>query len=195
MAEVYAEGFLEYPLFRELFPEDAVRKKALPIFFEAYIESIYDYSDIYASSSNLEAVATVYDPEREDSKLRCFIKSILAKIKSLKMCRWISLKHYFKVMAMQEKVSSRWVIDIVKQPYMHLDYLVVQKKYRGQGLMSQMMEAILGEIDQKKLACTLETHNTRNVGIYNHFGYDLVKTIRIPEISLKQYCLVYRPSN
>lgn len=195
MAEVYAEGFFEYPLFRELFPEGEVRKKALPIFFEAYIESIYDYSDIYASSGDLEAVAIIYDPEREDSKLLCLMKSVLARIKALKMCRWISLRHYFKVMAMQEKVSSRWVEETIDQRYMHLDYLVVQKECRGQGLMSKMMEAILGEIDQKKMACTLETHNTRNVGIYSHFGYDLVRTIKIPEISLKQYCLVYRPSH
>ena len=36
----------------------------------------------------------------------------------------------------------------------------------------------------------LETHNIKNVGLYEHFGFELVKTIKSEVTPIEQYCMI-----
>lgn len=49
--------------------------------------------------------------------------------------------------------------------------------------------------DKERIPIVLETHNPDNVGLYQHFGFELVKTLTSPETEIKQYCMIRRHIN
>lgn len=77
------------------------------------------------------------------------------------------------------------------QPYMHLDMLVVQEPYRGQGYVSKVIKPLLAECREKNMACSLETQTLSNLPIYEHYHYRTVKVIPLPNSKLEQFCMVY----
>ena len=77
------------------------------------------------------------------------------------------------------------------QEYMHLDMLVVQEQYRGQGYVSKVIKPLLAECRAKNIEGTLES----NLPLYEHYQYHTVKVIPLPNSSLEQFCMVYTPAN
>ncbi len=78
---------------------------------------------------------------------------------------------------------------------MHLDMLVVQERYRGQGYVSKIMMPLLAECLEKNALCTLETQTPSNLPIYEHFQFSTVKVIPLPNSTLKQYCMACIPDS
>lgn len=92
-----------------------------------------------------------------------------------------------------QTMNSEWIQRFVQDECAHLEFLVVQKKYRGNGLVRKLLGRILDTCHKQNLTCSLETHNPRNIGMYQHFDFELVEKIRMPDSSLVQYCMLYNP--
>lgn len=197
-AVVLAQGFMDDPLYEHMLPERTTRLEVLIIFFRNYIAMLYEEADLYATSERLEAVALVFDSKRTGvsriSHARYLYRIACAIIKSIPMCRYISFHQFIRGLSTLNSMSSAWISELKEQDYIHLDMLVVQPQFRGQGFVSQLMRPLLSECDARGIPCTLETHNPSNISLYGHYGFEVVDTIPMPGNSVsQQYCMVYRP--
>ncbi|WP_454053222.1 GNAT family N-acetyltransferase [Clostridium sp. Marseille-Q7071] len=164
------------------------------IFFENYIELLYDYSSLYSTSEDMEAIALIFHSEKFTSSFQYISKVFIATLKSFKICRYVNVKTFIKGFFTLQKMSSAWITDIVKNEYIHLDLIVVQKNFRGKKYMSKIMNEILKEADERRICCTLETQNIKNINLYTHFGFKLIKNINLTNSDIIQYCMVYKKS-
>lgn len=198
-AAVLAQGFMDDPLYKHMLPERTNRLEVLTIFFRHYIAMLYEEADLYATSERLEAVALVFRSERAGvsqlSHVRYLYRIACAIIKSIPMCRYISFHQFIRGLSTLNAMSSAWISELNEHEYIHLDMLVVQPQYRGQGFVSQLMKPLLAECDARGIPCTLETHNPSNISLYGHYGFEVMVTIPMPGSSAsQQYCMVYRPN-
>ena len=56
------------------------------------------------------------------------------------------------------------------------------------GIAAQMMEEVIHYAEQNHMMISLETHNEKNVAMYEHFGFKLFGIVK-KHFELKQYCL------
>lgn len=198
-AAVLAQGFMDDPLYEHMLPERTTRLEVLTIFFRNYITMLYEEADLYATSERLEAVALVFRSERagvsQISHVRYLYRIACAMFKSIPMCRYIRFSQFIRGLSTLNAMSSAWISELNEHDYIHLDMLVVQPQYRGQGFVSHLMRPLLTECNARGIPCTLETHNPSNISLYGHYGFKVVDIIPMPGSSTsQQYCMVYYPS-
>ena len=65
-------------------------------------------------------------------------------------------------------------------PHMYLYNLAIDPQHQGNGYASRLLTPMLAKLDEDNLPCYLETHE-RNIPLYEHFGFELVEQISLPE--------------
>ena len=65
-------------------------------------------------------------------------------------------------------------------PHMYLYNLAIDPKYQGKGYASRLLNPMLAKLDENNLHCYLESPE-RNLALYEHFGFEVVEHIAIPE--------------
>lgn len=63
----------------------------------------------------------------------------------------------------------------------------VDPLYQGKGYASMLIRAKLRELDNQNLPCYLNTQNEDNVPIYEHFGFELVGIVPVPNSNFFYY--------
>jgi ribosomal protein S18 acetylase RimI-like enzyme len=71
--------------------------------------------------------------------------------------------------------------------------IAIDKSLRGSGAFRKLITPVLQEVDSRWLPAVLETHNPANVGLYEHFGFELVREITSPSTPIRQYCMLRPP--
>ncbi|GED15846.1 hypothetical protein AMI01nite_38370 [Aneurinibacillus migulanus] len=193
-----AEGFMDDPLYEYILPDRSTRLDVLKIFFQNYVTMLYDYSDLYTTSDSLEAVALVFRSKKVNSspltKCKDLSAILFTIVKSSKICRYIGIKQFLRGIFILRSMSSAWLSIVGEREYIHLDMLVVQQKYRGQGFVTKVMKPLLDECKKRNIICTLETQNISNIKLYEHYNFKIVDVIKLPNSHLEQYCMVYQLS-
>ena len=77
--------------------------------------------------------------------------------------------------------------------FYRIKIVAVDESMRGKGAFRRLVTPVLDFADKEKIPVVLETHNYDNVGLYEHFGFDLVKTIKSGETPIEQYCMIRNP--
>ncbi|WP_261378230.1 GNAT family N-acetyltransferase [Paenibacillus agilis] len=194
-AAIFAEQFMEDPLYIFILPNQRTRLNVLRIFFRNYLDMLYPYSDLYASSTQLEGVMLVFRSEKFGSsrlaQMNYLRRIVVAILKSLPACKYIGVKGLLRGVSILKNMSSAWLSMLEERPYVHMDMLVVQQQYRGTGVVTKMVMPLIDECTANDVACTLETQNPNNVPLYGRYGFELVDTINMPDSELEQYCMVY----
>ena len=65
-------------------------------------------------------------------------------------------------------------------PHMYLYNLAIDPQHQGNGYASRLLTPMFAKLDEDNLPCYLETHE-RNISLYEHFGFELVEQISLPE--------------
>ncbi len=92
-------------------------------------------------------------------------------------------------------LNLSWYKEHVQGRHYRLKVIAVDKTLRGSGAFRRLITPVLEYADQQIIPVVLETHNHSNVGLYEHFGFTLVKTITHPNTEIKQYCMIRHPAN
>lgn len=94
---------------------------------------------------------------------------------------------------LSEVDNITWFNEIPEE-YYHLMTIVIDKQFKGRGIFRRLISPLLKECDEKKIPILLETHNDKNIDIYKHFGFDIVKEFSDENLDFKQYCMIRQPS-
>ena len=78
------------------------------------------------------------------------------------------------------QATQRFSVD---EPHLHLNMLAVRRAYHGRGFGRRLLEVVhaLAEASSVFRGVTLTTEEPANVGLYQHFGYDVIGHERVGE--------------
>ena len=75
----------------------------------------------------------------------------------------------------------------------YLYNLSIKKDAQGKGIASKLLRPMLGFCDDEKMVAYLETNKASNVGLYQHYGFELMKEEVIPKTPVTHYSMVRKP--
>ena len=75
----------------------------------------------------------------------------------------------------------------------YLYNLSIKKDAQGKGIASKLMRPMLQFCDDERMVAYLETNKEANVGLYKHYGFDLMKEELIPKTPVTHYAMVRHP--
>ena len=134
-----------------------------------------------------------YDSIHENKFLerKLYLKIIMKTIACL------GLKNIKRMMNNMQKVGKvlnlNWHKEHVNGRHYRLKVIAVDKALRGSGAFRRLITPVLEYAGKNQIPVVLETHNPSNVGLYEHFGFTLVKTITHPSTEIIQYCMIRYP--
>ena len=83
--------------------------------------------------------------------------------------------------------------EIVPKEHWYRLLLAVDPEHQGKGYASKLLNEMLPEIDKEGLPCYVDTVFSRNVPIYQHFGFRLVDELTIPDTQIKFWAMLRQP--
>jgi ribosomal protein S18 acetylase RimI-like enzyme len=191
LEQLLSECFLNDPLYANLIPKEETRKKLMPELFKCDLEEFFNSCEFYADSEDINGLIIVSDESEHYNTLRYYIDEFIASIKTegYLIKEDPSLKTLWNFYLGKDYLNSKWTDDIEQTKRMHIIYLAVRPSAQHHGLTSKMMKEVIRYADEFGLELSLETHNERNVAMYEHFGFTLYEIIE-KHFDLKQYCMV-----
>jgi len=181
-----ARAFESDPYVVFLIP-DAMKRKNLYYSFEYFLRmAVVGGYEAYTTSERYEGIAVWQSSENKEPwnvifrsgnpflSLRCGLRFILGEMRINRFC--IRLKN-----------------KLVSSPYMYLALLGVDPSFQGKGIASALVKPMLRRLDDSGLPCYLETQNTMNVQIYQHFGFKTVYEGIFPGTPTPLYAMLRKP--
>lgn len=72
----------------------------------------------------------------------------------------------------------------------YLYNLVVNPKFQNQGNCSKLLNPMFAYLDRINQDCYLETHDEKNIALYEHFNFELLDEAHIPKTKVKHYAML-----
>jgi ribosomal protein S18 acetylase RimI-like enzyme len=77
----------------------------------------------------------------------------------------------------------------------YLFNLSVRKEAQGKGIASKLLRPMLKFCDDERMVAYLETNKESNVGLYQHYEFDLMNEEQIPKTPVMHYAMVRNPKS
>jgi hypothetical protein len=165
-AKILAKAFENDPLHIAYFPDPTKRVKQNYHLMKFSIRYSLRFGEVYTTSPKLEGIALwqLEDPKEEQQD----------KPRSL-FANWLSFRLVVALGQATEKVTSIYDCMISTQ------YELVA---------SSLIKPMLARIDKEQLQCYLDTNIEKNVGLYQHFGFKVLKKYQIPGTNVKNWSML-----
>ena len=186
LAEVSADAYQDYPL-HNWFTKGKYDAKAASLLMEISLKSMTEDAVIYADSEEMNGFAAWLPfgftgnktlPFLANGGLRLFLHSGFGLVGRL-----LTYENY----AMNLKKTFTDHYD------WYLFNLSVRKDAQGKGMASKLMRPMLQFCDDERMVSYLETNKEANVGLYRHYGFELMKEEQIPKSTVMHYAMVRKP--
>lgn len=89
------------------------------------------------------------------------------------------------------RTMATWAKYDPKEPHCHFGPFAVLPERQGQGVGSRLLKHLCQHVDQRDQPCYLETETYKNVLIYEHFGFSVIR--EVPVLGLPTW-MMWRPS-
>ena len=186
LAEVAADAYENYPLHNWL-TKGKYDKKASKILMQITLRTMTEDAIIYADSEEMNGFAAWLPFGFTGNKAIPFLKSGGLKLILHSGFGIISRLSAYEKYAMNLKKEFTDNYD------WYLFNLSVKKDAQGKGLASKLMKPMLQFCDDEKMVAYLETNKAENVGLYNHYGFELKKEELIPKTTVMHYAMARKP--
>ena len=99
-----------------------------------------------------------------------------------------------RIEAMDPISSTSWPLEraAADEDFIYFISAGVDPEKRGSGAFRRLFTPFLEYADEHGLLISLESHNPANLPRYDHYGFDVYKTLK-SHFELTQYCLVRQP--
>lgn len=188
-AGVLTAAFSDDAFFAHLFPDPAVREKAMPVVYGVMANLFISKGWGTAPSEAVEGVLIARPPEALLGFSSFFRALAMAKILRfaplLKTIR--RARPYGQIWAKVERYFKRY------KGFVWIDMIAVDPEYQGKGFMSRMLRPVLEDVKARGSFCLLDTENAANVPIYEHFGFEVVEKGVVEEMGIEYWVMAYDP--
>lgn len=186
LAEVAADAYQDYPLHNWL-TKGKYDAKASRLIMQISLKTMTEDAVIYADSEEINGFAAWLPfgftgnkalPFLLNGGLSLILHSGLGIIGRL-------LRYENYAMGLKKEFTDHYD--------WYLYNLSIKKDAQGRGLASKLMRPMLDFCDEEKMVAYLETNKEANVGLYRHYGFDLMKEEVIPQTPVMHYAMVRHP--
>lgn len=186
LAKVSADAYLDYPLHNWLFggKYDA---KASELLMEISLKTMLKDAVIYADSEELNGFAVWLPFGFSGTKAIPFFKNGAMKL------IFHSGPGIIGRLLSYDSYSMNLKKEITDNYDWYLFNLCVKKDAQKKGIANKLMRPMLDFCDGERMPAYLETNKAVNVGLYQYFGFDLMKEEPIPKTSVMHYAMLKRP--
>lgn len=188
-AKVLTRAFETGSVCMAFFPDTTKRSVQTYQLMKHSIRYSMRYGKVYITSPKLEGISLwqLRDPkeeqEQESRHTRVFANWISFRL-------WIALgKGLERVNSLYEPVFSTHD-ELMPMRHWYLYTIGVDPNFQGLGFGSRLIRPMLARIDEEQLLCYLDTNTEENVGLYEHFGFKVVKRYQIPGSDVMNWSMV-----
>ena len=186
LAEVAADAYQDYPL-HNWFMDGKYDAKASKLIMQISLKTMTEDAVIYADSEEINGFAVWLPFGFTGSKTLPFLWS-----GGLRLILHAGLGIIGRLLTYET-----YAMNLKKTFTDHYDWylynLSVKKDAQGKGIASKLLRPMLGFCDDEKMVAYLETNKESNVGLYQHYGFDLMKEELIPQTPVTHYAMVRHP--
>ena len=187
LAEVAADAYQDYPL-HNWFTKGKYDAVASKILMEISLKTMVKDAIIYADSEEMNGFAVWLPFGFTGNKTLPFIINGGLKL----------ILHSGFGLIGRLLTYENYAMNLKKQYTDHYDWylfnLSIKKDAQGKGIASKLMRPMLQFCDDERMVAYLETNKEPNVGLYQHFGFDLMKEEMIPKTPVMHYVMVRKPN-
>ena len=187
-SEVLVRAFWNYPLSTYSYPNELVRERRLPYFFQYVLHYGIRYGEVYTTSPEIGGVAIWLPSDNFPMTLRRILRSVPLSVTF----------NLGRESGQRMKAFGDYIDDVHKHlaPFKHwfLQTMGVDPQFQGKGYAGELLRPMLARIDEEGLPCYLETLKERNVPLYEHFNFKLVEKSTIPETDLTNWAMLREKS-
>lgn len=183
------ENFYEDPLYDYIFENQHTRMACLDIFFKAYLKYLEPSAKFYLSDDS-KACGVIFLSEKMPTTFQNSLLTARFVLELTALTKKVGIKGFVKCLKTIQKMSSKWIDEVVDSEYIHLDLMVVSKELRGKGYFKKWFSQV--QLDhEESYVFTLETQNIENLHKYQKCGFTCAKTIPLENTELTQYGMIY----
>lgn len=182
-ADCFADGFCGCTLMNYFYGGECDEKKT-GLIWEVSMRAYNGQLLGIADSEHLNAAALFAPPEAEYPDLLTYIKA-----GGLKLVQAFGLKGSARMQNFEtfaEKIKKKYKT----KNCWYLFGFVSRRESRGQGCGSKVLSPMLAYFDRTGQDCYLETLDEKNVALYEHFGFELMESVKLPESQLTLYAML-----
>ena len=186
LAEIAADAYQDYPL-HNWFTKGKYDKVASKLIMQISLRTMTEDAVIYADSEAMNGFAVWLPFGFTGSKTIPFLfsgglKLILHSGLGI-IGRLLTYENYAMGLKKEFTANYDW----------YLYNLSIKKDAQGKGIASKLMRPMLQFCDDEKMVAYLETNKETNVGMYRHYGFDMMKEECIPKTPVTHYAMVRYP--
>lgn len=187
-AAINAAAFANDPLWVYILPDEHTRKRLLPQFFNFFIGVSIGAGEAYGVGDPLASIALWSVPGQAGGV--GFSPTLLPSLAGFAASPvLLKLPQFTRIFARFEQMHKRYVHG----EHLYLNNIGVDPAAQGRGLASQLIRPFLAEADARGLPTYTETMTPANVGLYAHYGFQVMEEHRIPNTDLMQWAFL-RPA-
>ena len=186
LAEIAADAYRDYPL-HNWFTKGKYDAVASNLIMQISLKTMTEDALIYADSEEMNGFAVWLPFGFSGSKTMPFLmngglKLILHSGPAI-IGRLLTYESYAMNLKKQFTDNYDW----------YLYNLSIKKDAQGKGIASKLMRPMLQFCDDERMVAYLETNKEVNVGLYQHYGFNLMKEELIPKTPVTHYAMVRHP--
>ena len=186
LAEIAADAYENYPL-HNWFTKGKYDKKASKLIMQISLKTMTEDAIIYADSEEMNGFAVWLPFGFTGSKTLPFLFNgglhLIFHSGFGIIGRLLTYENYAMNLKKEYTDNYDW----------YLYNLSIKKEAQGKGIASKLMKPMLQFCDDEGMVAYLETNKQSNVGLYCHYGFNLMKEERIPKSDVIHYAMVRQP--
>ena len=186
LAEVAADAYRDYPL-HNWFTKGKYDEKASNLLMKVTLKTMTKDAVIYADSEEINGFAAWLPFGFAGNKTLPFLKN-----GGLKLFLHSGVGFIGRLLT-YEKYAMNLKKEFTDNYDWYLFNLSIKKDSQGKGIASKLMRPMLQFCDDERMVAYLETNKAVNVGLYQHYGFDLMKEELIPSSPVMHYAMVRKP--
>ncbi len=187
LAQVAADAYRDYPL-HNWFTGGKYDEKASKLLMQISLKTMSSDGVIYADSEEMNGFAAWLPFGFTGNKTLPFLKNGGLRL----------FLHTGFGLVGRLLTYENYAMNLKKEFTDHYDWylfnLSIKKDAQGKGIASKLMRPMLQFCDEERMVAYLETNKEENVGLYRHYGFDLMKQEQIPKSTVTHYAMVRKPN-
>ena len=186
LAEVAADAYKDYPL-HNWFTKGKYDLKASKLIMQISLRTMSEDAVVYADSEEINGFAVWLPFGFTGSKTLPFLAnggmSLILHSGPGIIGRLLTYETYAMNLKKEFTDNYDW----------YLYNLSIRKDAQGKGIASKLMRPMLQFCYDERMVVYLETNKESNVGLYQHYGFELMKEEQIPKSTVTHYAMVRNP--
>lgn len=186
LTEIAADAYRDYPL-HKWFTKGKNDPVASGLIMQITLKAMAKDAIIYTDSAEMNGFAVWFPFGFKGNKILPFFFN--GGLKLIFRCGFGIIGRLW--------AYEKYAMSLKKEITNHYDWYLynisVKQEAQGKGFATKLLRPMLEFCDNEQMPAYLETNKEKNVGLYQHYGFELKSSALIPNTTVSHYAMVREP--